>query len=226
MTSISIPGITLTRTQQVIHIKSDTLLTVLSSAMVGGELNTARHILNMHVHDNYNNDTPATDLTALANSLGINEPFVGLMTAAKLERMQVMCQEEAGVTVAAILTVGLTLPTAAGVSESAIQFSQPGTINTILIIDANLTPSARANAIVTATEAKTLALIEAGVRTPAGGLATGTGTDSIVIATTQRGPLCEYAGPVAPVGALLARAVRSAMQNAFVLRSLFNRPLA
>jgi iron complex transport system ATP-binding protein len=226
MTFIPIPGITLTRTQQVIHLQSDAPLTVLSSAVVGGDLATTRHILNMHVHDNYNNDTPATDLTALANSLGINEPFVGLMTAAKLERAQVVCKEEAGVTVAAILTVGLTLPTAAGVTESAVQLNQPGTINTILVINANLTPAARANAIITATEAKTLALIEAGVRTPEGGLATGTGTDSIVITTTQRGPLCEYAGPVAPVGALLARAVRTAMQNAFVLRSLFNRPLA
>ncbi|MCI0478397.1 MAG: adenosylcobinamide amidohydrolase, partial [Anaerolineales bacterium] len=88
------------------------------------------------------------------------------------------------------------------------------TINIVVVADVCLTQAARANAIITATEAKTLALIEREVRAPHGGFASGTGTDSIVIATTERGAAYEYAGPISPLGALIACAVRRAILSA------------
>jgi iron complex transport system ATP-binding protein len=97
------------------------------------------------------------------------------------------------------------------VSEAVLSF--PGTINTILLVDACLSPAARVNAVITATEAKTLALAEARVQAPHGGPASGTGTDSVVIAATESGQRFEYAGTVAPLGVLISRAVRRAMQD-------------
>ncbi len=208
----AIPGIAFSIDEAAVHVASQEPLTVLSSAIVGGGLRAARHIVNMHVRKDYDAPRPEDDLAASAARLGIAEPFVGMMTAARTQNARVAAETHPEVTVVAIVTVGLSNPTAAGVSPSAV--GQPGTVNTILLIDAALTPAAMINAVITATEAKTLVLVEAGVRTPHGGVASGTGTDSIVIATTGRGARFEYAGPISPVGALIGRAVRRAMQEA------------
>ncbi|MEW5718028.1 MAG: adenosylcobinamide amidohydrolase, partial [Chloroflexota bacterium] len=180
--------------------------------VVGGELTHARHIVNLRVTRGYDNRAPRDDLDAFARELGIAEPFVGLMTAAKTERAQVAVERDATTTVIAIATVGVSHPVAAGITPAARVESS--TINFVVIADACLVPAARVNAIITATEAKTLALIERDVRAPHGGFASGTGTDSIVIATTERGAQYEYAGPISPLGALIARAVRRAILDA------------
>ena len=216
---LAVAGLHLDRDEYAVHLWSNRPLAVLSSAIVGGELRAARHVVNMHVRKDYDALRPEDDLAAYAARLGIAEPFVGIMTAAWTQNARVAVETHTGVTVVAVVTAGLSNPTAAGVSPPAE--SQPGmtrgrhqTINTILVIDAALTPAARVNAVITAVEAKTLVLVEAGVRTPHGGLASGTSTDSIVIATTERGARYEYAGPISPVGALIGRAVRRALQEA------------
>jgi iron complex transport system ATP-binding protein len=197
--------------ERFLHVWSDGPLTTLSSAVVGGGLTQAHHILSMRVPNDYAGRLPTQDLEAFARELGIVRPFVGLMTSVRLEQPQVVIEQGSGTTVVAILIVGLSHPVAAGVSEAAPSF--PGTINAILLVDACLSPAARVNAVITATEAKTLALMEAKVQAPHGGPASGTGTDGVVIAATERGQRFEYAGPVAPLGALIGRAVRRAMQD-------------
>ncbi len=209
---LAISGVYLARDERVIQVRSDEPLTVVSSAVVGGDLERTKHIVNMHVHKSYDCRAPKDDLQLVARELGIIEPFVGMMTAAKLDRAQVIVECDSQTTVIAIVTVGLSHPIAAGVTPA--HRAEPGTINSILVVDAQMTRAARVNAIITATEAKTLALIEAGNRAPHGGFASGTGTDAIVIASTERGSTVEYAGPIAPIGALIGRAVRRAIQNA------------
>ena len=49
------------------------------------------------------------------------------------------------------------------------------------------------------------------MKTPEGDPASGTSTDSVVVACTGRGEELGYAGPATPVGWLAARAVRAAM---------------
>ncbi len=207
-----ISGLHLEYDARVVHLWSDKPLAVLSSAVVGSELTQARHVVNLHVARGYDNRTPYDDLEVFARELGIAEPFVGLMTAAKTERAQVAIERDTAMTVVAIATVGVSHPIAAGVTAAARVESS--TINTVIVADACLTPAARVNAVITATEAKTLALIESDLRAPHGGFASGTGTDSIVIATTERGATYEYAGPISPLGALIARAVRRAILSA------------
>ena len=117
--------------------------------------------------------------------------------------------------VAALITLGLTNPMAAGVSAPTLL--TVGTINLILLIDGCLTRAALVNAVITTTEAKTLALIEGGTRTREGSPATGTSTAAIVIACTGRGePLC-YAGTATEVGWLIGRAVRGVVQETMAL---------
>ena len=89
-----------------------------------------------------------------------------------------------------------------------------GTINLIVLVDARLSRSAQVNAVMTATEAKTLALIERDTRTREGGYATGTSTDSVVIAATGRGEPLRYAGTATKLGWLIGRTVRECMQAA------------
>jgi adenosylcobinamide hydrolase len=205
----TIPGVAVTIDAAAVQVKSRTPLTVLSSAVVGGGLCHARHIINMHVADDYDGERPEDDLRAFARGRHVRDPFVGLMTATWTQYARTGSQSRDGLTVVAVVSIGLANPECAGITPPMA--CRAGTINTVLLIDAALTPAAMVNAVITATEAKTMTLTEWGVRTPDGEPASGTTTDSVVIACTGRGELLEYAGPATPVGWLLARAVREAM---------------
>ena len=218
---IPIQGITLTVDADVVHVASEQPLTVLSSAVLGGDLRAARHIINMHVDKAYACAQPEDDMRTFAMRLGIVGPFVGLMTAAWTENGGVAAEAREEITVAAVVTAGLGNLTAAGLSEppgAALNDASPGTINTILLIDAALTPAAMANAIITATEAKTLLLVERDLRTAEGHLASGTSTDSVVVACTGRGEPIRYSGPATSVGWLIAHTVRAALNESILKR--------
>ena len=217
---IPIPGIVLTTDAEAVRVTSAQPLTVLSSAVLGAELRTTRHIVNMHVDKTYAGAQPEDDLRAFAQRAGIAGPFVAMMTAAWTQNVGVAAEAREGITVAAVVTAGLGNLTAAGFSEpsgAAVRRAR-GTINTILLIDAALAQPAMANAIITATEAKTLLLVERDLRTAAGHLASGTSTDSVVVACTGRGEPISYAGPATTVGWLIARTVRAAMSESIEKR--------
>ena len=206
---LPIPGIAATIDADAVLVASVQPLTVLSSAVVGGGLCSTRHIVNMHVAKDYDSARPDDDLRVFAASRGVHEPFVGLMTATWTEFARAAVQSSNGLTVAAVVSVGLANPECAG--RTAPLIARAGTINTILLIDAALTPAAMVNAVITATEAKTMTLAEWAVRTHDGLPASGTTTDSVVVACTGRGPALEYAGPATTAGWLIARSVRDAM---------------
>ena len=205
----AIAGVTVTLNEMVLHVASERPLAVLSSAVMGAELETTRHILNMHVAKGYCSERPEDDLLALARSLGIDEPCVGMQTAARLRKARSAVARVGDLTVAAVVTVGLSNPMAAGVSVPSIL--EVGTINLVVLVDGHLTRSAQVNAVLTATEAKTLALIDGGTRTREGGYATGTSTDSVVIASTGRGEPLRYAGTATELGWLIGRTVRESV---------------
>ncbi len=204
--STLLPGITLHVDEEMLWIRGERPLWTLSSAVVGGGFNRTRDIINRHVSKHYDAPHPAEDLRRFARERGIEAPFVGLMTAAYVHRARLAHVYRGRIHVVAVGTVGLSNPTAAGVTPPFTP--RPGTINLILLVDAHLTPAAMVNAVITATEAKTAALYRRGIRTPEGHPASGTSTDAIVIATTARGAPHPYAGPVTDVGWLIARAVR------------------
>jgi adenosylcobinamide amidohydrolase len=207
-----LPGVELHVGPHAVWVRSATPLGVLASAVAGGGLDTARHILNMHVPRSYASTDPAGDLGAFARRLGIAEPFVGLMTAAFTHRARVVCEEADGVRAVAVATVGLGAPVAAGVTAPVAW--RPSTINVVAVLDAALERAAAVNGVITVTEAKVGALTEAGVLTAEGVPATGTVTDAVVLAWTGRGPRLPYLGPGTTAGWCLARAVRQAVRRA------------
>ena len=213
-----LPGVTVSIGRRAVRVSSEHPLSILASAVVGGGSSNARTILNMHVDDKYDGERPEEDLAAVAAELGVAEPFVGLMTAAHTEFARCAVESLGDLSVAAVVSVGLSNTSSAGVTPPVAggpadgdAAPRPGTINVILLVDGALTPAALVNAVITVTEAKTMTLTEWDVKTPEGGPASGTSTDSVVIACTGRGEELSYAGPATPVGWLAARAVRAAM---------------
>ncbi len=194
---------------EAVVVRAREALTVLSSAVAGGGLATARTIVNLHVPENFPCGDPDGELAGFVRRRRIPSPYVGLMTSARTEKAERAVEAADGVTVLAVATVGLGNPVAAGRSLRARW--RPSTINTIVIVDADPEPAALVNAVMTATEAKTLALVSAGIRCADGELASGTSTDAVVVAATGRGPRHRFGGPVSDLGWLVARTVRSAL---------------
>ena len=185
-------------------------LNVLSSAVWGGGLVSARAIVNLHVAL----DDPCTDpprmFRAYARAQSLPEPYVGLLTGAWTERATVGEEREAGIQTLAVATVGLSNRVAAG--RAPVTQWTHGTINTIVVVDADPEPAALVNAVMTVTEVKGLLLHEAGVRDSAGGAVSGTSSDAIVIAATGRGPRVRFGGPVSEMGWSVARAAGAALE--------------
>ena len=218
VTERPLPGVTVTIGPRAVRVSSEAPLRVLSSAVVGGGSAELREILNLHVDDKYDGERPEEDLAATAAELGVAEPFVGLMTAASTEYARCAVESLGDFAVAAVVSVGLSNTSSAGVTPpigagpaDGAAAPGPGTINVILLVDGALTPAAMVNAVITTTEAKTMTLAEWDVKTREGDAASGTSTDTVVVACTGRGAELPYAGPATPVGWLAARAVRSAM---------------
>ena len=206
-----IEGIEVEIDREAVVVTSATPLSVVSSAAVGGGFGRARAIVNLHVPKNHPCDDPAGDLARFCRARGIPEPYVGLLTSAWTEKAAMATETSNGITALAVATVGLGNPVEAGRSPAAAW--RPSTINTIVVLDADTAPEAMVNAVMTATEAKTLALVGAGIKSPEGALASGTSTDAVVIAATGRGARHRFGGPVSDLGWVVARTVRSALDD-------------
>ncbi|WP_420569645.1 adenosylcobinamide amidohydrolase [Thalassovita sp.] len=85
-----------------------------------------------------------------------------------------------------------------------------GTINVAVRLNVGLTETALLEAVSIATQARTAAVIEAGLELPTG-IATGTGTDCIAVAAPEG--TGQYAGLHTDVGVALGKAVYQAVQE-------------
>jgi adenosylcobinamide amidohydrolase len=205
----TIEGVEIAIDSEAVVVTAAGPLTVLSSAVVSGGLGPARAIVNLHVSKHCPWEDAALRLDAFAARRALPAPHVGLLTAAWTERAQVAAKSARGLTALVVATVGLGNLVAAGRSPAAP--SAPGTINTIVIVDADLEPAALVNLAVTVTEVKTLVLVAAGLPCADGGPASGTSTDAVVVAATGRGPAGRFGGPISDAGWVVARAARAAL---------------
>ncbi|MEM5788137.1 MAG: adenosylcobinamide amidohydrolase [Syntrophobacteraceae bacterium] len=96
-----------------------------------------------------------------------------------------------------------------------------GTINTLLFINRELTPGAMVRAVMTATEAKTAALQELAVNSRySDGLATGTGTDQIGVASRlDSGHPLTGAGKHSVLGELIGKTVHDSISETLGLQN-------
>lgn len=195
---------------EAVVVVSDRPLRVLSSALAGGGFASARAVVNLHVGKDHPWEVGDTALEDFARRRGIPAPWVGLMTSAWTEKAEVVVHRAGGVTALAIVTVGLGNAIAAGSSPMAAAHA-PSTINAIVVVDADPEPAAMVNAVMSVTEAKSLALVAAGILSPEGEPASGTSTDAVVVAATGHGPRCRFGGPISDLGWAVARATRLAV---------------
>ncbi|WP_371378632.1 adenosylcobinamide amidohydrolase [Sporomusa aerivorans] len=165
----------------------------------------------------------------VAGELGLNPARVTSMgTAASMDNVAIQSESYQSLTVTAIATGGVEgnggragdpasyfIP-----GKKTVQY-KPGTINIMLVIDADLPAATMARALVTCTEAKTAALQElvAGSRF-SNGLATGSGTDQTIVITNPGSSLfLEDAGKHAKLGELIGRTVKQAVKEALLRQS-------
>lgn len=181
---------------------------VLSSAVLGGGLTTARTLLNVTVHPAYARMDPAQDLAERAAALRLPGPVVGMLTAVDVTTHE--RRDHGAATTIATVGVGHALA-AAGRLPRAVPAA--GTINLLVVVTERLDDAALAGAAQTVVEAKAQALAEAGIRARNGdGHATGTATDSFAIACPPGGGV-PFAGPATRVGADIARTVHAAVHD-------------
>ena len=210
---IGIAGVSLTMDNDTFWLVSESPLNVLSSTVIGGDMRETSHIMSVRVpNDPVQRDfalkRPRAFLRERAQALGNQNPVVGLITTLDHERLQVSTHTEGDIKVAALATVGLTHLSAPGRHNVVYMGEgQAGTINLVVLADASLSPEAEVRAATLATEAKTLALFEAGVKTGEGSIATGTSMDTIIVASTGRGPFFRYSGTSTLLGHLIGLAV-------------------
>jgi iron complex transport system ATP-binding protein len=207
-----IPGVAVEVGRQAVVVTSEEPLRVLSSAVHRGGLVEARAIVNLHVRKNDPCADPAGMVGAFGRRMAVPEPWVGLLTGAHTERAVQAQEAGGGFRALAVTTVGLSNPVAAG--HSPVATWATSTINTIVVVDGDPEPAALVNLVITATEAKGLALRAAGVLAGDGQAASGTSTDAVVIAATRRGRPARFGGPASEMGWVVARAVRSALARA------------
>ncbi|TEB10407.1 adenosylcobinamide amidohydrolase [Pelotomaculum propionicicum] len=162
----------------------------------------------------------------VAQEIGLNpETVTGMGTAAQMENAAINMSKYESLTVTAIVTGGVEVnggragdPAEYFQPVDKSKLHKPGTINIMLVIDADMPPGILARALVTCTEAKTAALQElmAGSNY-SNGLATGSGTDqTIVIANPASELYLESAGKHSKLGELIGFTVKRAVKEALL----------
>lgn len=221
-------------------LRSKTPLKILSSAVLNGGSLEANCIMNYQVPEDSGSDMDdevhkeAGDfLLEETAKLGIpQDQIVAIMTAAKMTNVEKVTQKFEDITLTAFVTAGAYFAATPGDEIASKQSAFPpkkyGTINSIVLVDANLTDGCMVNAVVTATEAKAAAARELDIRSRfSGDVATGTVTDSIVIGCTKQGRTIKYAGSGTLIGELIGKSIKTAIKKAiFKQENMYaNRPL-
>ncbi|MEV0379615.1 adenosylcobinamide amidohydrolase [Nonomuraea sp. NPDC050643] len=176
---------------------------MISSAMLGGGIGVREWVLNAQVVAGYSRMDPVDHLT----SLGPGGDGVGMMTAASVDRY--VRATDGGVE--AYATVGLRVPTWAAAPEGwedpELAPIRVGTINIVVVVPVAMTDAALVNTVMTVTEAKSQALIEAGFA------GTGTASDAVCVVVPVDGLEELFGGPRSVYGARIARAVHTAVRR-------------
>lgn len=155
------------------------------------------------------------------------------MTAAKMQNVATSSQKHDKLALTVLTTAGSNVAVTAGDPAASkpnlTRVKKCGTINIIVLVDANLTEGCMVDAVKTVTEAKTVALRELDIRSRfSGEIASGTITDSVAVACTEKGDRIRYAGTATILGELIGKSVRETVKNAIHMQDKLepNRPLA
>lgn len=202
---------------EMVLYESDVPLKTVSSAVINAGAGWYRTFINRHVDMDYNIDDSLSEMTGFIEERGFKPTdTVGMMTAIKTEH--VIIKEFPSSFGSVVIAVTAGVGNAVDVSKAIERPLGVGTINTWILVNGALSDEAFIQAMITATEAKTKALHQEGVKDPlTGTIATGTSTDSCLVAATQQGAILPYAGPITELGGLIGSGVYQCTIEAIAL---------
>lgn len=202
----------LEHTSDYVHLQFTRPHRIVSSAVLNGGFVKADHILNLKVPLTADyNVSPEKTLRIFSHRKLWTGTTVGLMTAALMDTFVLRKESINNTEVAIMVTAGLSNARRAG--DKADYRNRAGTINIIMYASGQLTPAAMVEAVMIITEAKTAALQELQILSPVSKkIATGTGTDAIVVVSGYGPDKFEYCGKHLLLGEIIGRTVIDAVR--------------
>ena len=198
-----------TVTEHYIQLKSDFPLKTVSSAVHNPGIGWYDCLLNRSVPGDYVISDVKREVAAFLQMENFSSTSTVVMLTAVPSRL-VAINEYTASFGSVLVAVTAGVGNAVDVSRAHERLIEPyiGTINTWVIINGSLSEEAFFQAMMTANEAKTKALQSEDIRDELSGtIATGTATDSLLIAATQKGEEMLYGGPITEVGKIIGKGV-------------------
>jgi adenosylcobinamide amidohydrolase len=215
-------GLSVSVLEQHVHLSFKSPVRIVSSAILNGGYLWADHILNLQVvgkTTDGNSILPPPDITLLdyAKNHGWEGTCVGMMTSALMSSFRHEWIQVDDVGVECFLTCGVSNACRAGDPADERNFGSEkpaqGTINIILGTNAKLSDAAMIEAIMIISEAKAAVFQKLNILSVVSQkIATGTGTDSIVV-FNGFGREITYCGKHVLFGEMIAKVVSKALES-------------
>lgn len=200
---------------QYVALQTDSPMKVVSSAMHNPGFGHYTHLLNRTVPITYDERQPHLELQQYLQAQHFPlDNTVAMMTAVQAKFATIRDFTYEGIQLVVMITAGLG--NAVDITRAFHREEQyhAGTINTWLVINGKLSDEALFQAMISTTEAKVKALMDEGITDPTTGTqATGTSTDSLLIASTEEGDFHQYAGPITMLGKVIGYGVYETMRR-------------
>lgn len=209
-------ALTIEHTEKWIKMTSANKWKTLSSAVLGAGFRWHHTFVNRHVDKDYNAVDPEEEYRSFLTEHGLDdEDTLAMMTAARLEDASILRSENQSPALLVMISAGTSNAVDASCAHRLPDYAKTvGTINIWVFIDGELPEAAYVQALMTVTEAKAKALHDEEIRDLSNGtIATGTSTDSVMIASSQAGEMFPYAGTITPLGKEMARLVYEGMRR-------------
>lgn len=173
-----------------------------SSAVINAGSGWYKNFVNRRVDASYACDNVQEEMLVYLANNGFSEAdTVGMMTAVRTTDAVIKEYKTPFGNIIIMVTAGVGNAVDVSRAYEVEMLPAIGTINTWVIVNGELSDEAFIQSVITATEAKTKALAFEQVKDPrTGTIATGTSTDSVLIAATQKGTQIPYAGPITEIG--------------------------
>ncbi|MEK4523256.1 adenosylcobinamide amidohydrolase [Psychrobacillus sp. FSL W7-1493] len=196
-------------TDDYVLFRAENQLKTWSSAVINAGSGWYRNFVNRRVDASYHCDNVQEEMIEYLAAEGLSEAdTVGMMTAVKTTDAIIKEYKTPLGNLVVMVTAGVGNAVDVSRAHEVEMFPSVGTINTWIVINGELAEEAFIQSVITATEAKTKAMAHEQVMDPrTGTLATGTSTDSVLIAATQKGSYIKYAGPITEIGKKIGQGV-------------------
>lgn len=210
--------------ENVLALICNSPLKTVSSAFYHGGHKQVKAVLNVGVPEGYNDLSlhldPLKLITSSAARVGVTKNYLAMVTAAKIQNFSLVTQKFDDFSVSVAVTAGCKHGESSGEQMDVQELC--GTINIIVFIDAKPSDSCMVAALITATEAKSAALMDLDVRSfYSGDSATGSITDSVTIASLNQGKKVALAGPASKLGKIIGSCTRHAVTEALLKQEPF-----